>query len=358
MLENERQTIDADYPASGEGRRHQRQRRPIIPVLVGGDQHGMVDDEKIGVRSRQAISLIVMTRRGPRQLQESVRRAVASAERLQFPAHLSERRVMLVTGIITDNMKDRVVGAEAGQGVDMGVGVVTGEISLFQPEKSVDAKLLAENRFQVVTRKMRVTIGVEEALGRGKYRPSSVTLDTSPFKDESHRCKSRRAEGAGLMEQSGNPVIVTCRKLEAPSVETEIEEQRSTGVLHGYRAEIPRPGVVGRQLMDANAAPVGARRSETSLHPFRVGTDHQRYLLPADLPDDFGKDRFHQIQAGGPVAPGVGPCQQHTVLLFPLGGEPPHRSVSHRTTLRVIGRIHPRHAVPAAHCIRILYMIK
>jgi predicted Abi (CAAX) family protease len=47
---------------------------------------------------------------------------------------------MLVGRIATGNVDNRVFGAEARQGIHVGVGVVPCKVAVFQPEKSVRSK--------------------------------------------------------------------------------------------------------------------------------------------------------------------------------------------------------------------------
>ena len=51
---------------------------------------------------------------------------------------------MDVVGVLTLHIDDSVVGAESGQGVDVGVGVVTQEEAIVEPKDTLCAKVVEE----------------------------------------------------------------------------------------------------------------------------------------------------------------------------------------------------------------------
>ena len=47
---------------------------------------------------------------------------------------------MLVTRVVACHMDDSVIGTETRQSIDMGIGVVSCQVAVFQPEKTVCAE--------------------------------------------------------------------------------------------------------------------------------------------------------------------------------------------------------------------------
>ena len=70
-----------------------------VGLIVGGHQYSTVNDQVVGVSSRQAIALVV-DGAGQRQFQQTVRTPIERAETLQFLFHLVQVWMVLVASRI------------------------------------------------------------------------------------------------------------------------------------------------------------------------------------------------------------------------------------------------------------------
>ena len=75
-----------------------------------------------------------------------------------------------------------VVGAETGEGVDVGVGVVLLETAVVQPEYALGVEAALEFCLYVVGGV--AAVGVEVALGGGEYGALTVAFDAAAFEFE------------------------------------------------------------------------------------------------------------------------------------------------------------------------------
>lgn len=119
--------------------------------FVGGisenrDENRAVDDQEVCIAGREATAIGGIHRSRPRQGQESKRIAVRLAKPSQLSGHCRERFIVLVPGIVAALEEDRAVGCEAGEGIDMGVGVIPGQCSVRQPQDGVDSEGLLQDR--------------------------------------------------------------------------------------------------------------------------------------------------------------------------------------------------------------------
>jgi hypothetical protein len=73
----------------------------------------------------------------PRQWEQTVRLAIARAQRCDFVGHRLQFGVMRVRGVIASLEHDGIGCREAGEGVDVGVGVVAFQVTVVQPEHAV-----------------------------------------------------------------------------------------------------------------------------------------------------------------------------------------------------------------------------
>jgi len=74
---------------------------------------------------------------GPGKRNHPVGTAFQRPERLQLPGHTLQRPVMLVGRIVAGGVDNGVAGAEAREGVHVGVGIIPGQVSGFQPQNAL-----------------------------------------------------------------------------------------------------------------------------------------------------------------------------------------------------------------------------
>ena len=98
------------------GRETPRRGRISLIISIAGHQHRTVHDEKIGIRSRQTLPVIICRCRH-RQPQQPVWRTVGRAQRLQFTLHGRKALEVAIRMVITTHIYDRIVGTKARQSI-------------------------------------------------------------------------------------------------------------------------------------------------------------------------------------------------------------------------------------------------
>ena len=154
MLANEDAAIDADDLAVGEGIvQHLGSTLVIVRLIVGRIEYCTIDDEEVGVGGRQTLVAFAgycigkvrfEDGSGKRKSQEAEGFAIDGAKPFELLFHLLQGLVMDIVRIFALHIDDGVVGAESGQGVDVGVGVVTQEEAIVEPKDTLCAKVVEE----------------------------------------------------------------------------------------------------------------------------------------------------------------------------------------------------------------------
>ena len=229
---------------------------------------------------------------------------------------------MLVGGIVALDIEDGVVGGETGERVDMGIGIVAGEVAVVDPQDAVGSERVAQIVFNLSAREVAVAVGGEEALGGGEYRAAAVAFDGASFEHEAETVVERGAEHTGAGELGGDEVVEACGEFESPAVEAEVDEADAVvAVDHGDRSEITRPCVVGGYLTEkyARAVDVG----QIFFRNTDVGRYHNQYgAAVGDGACDVAVAACDIVEHVSPVGVGVGPCYEHGAGGFPFGGHP------------------------------------
>jgi len=88
---------------------------------------------------------------------------------------------MRVIFIIAAGEGDGVIRAKPRQRVDVGIGVVAGQIFLVKPEHPFRAQVFLQALFYGWLRQTRVAVVVEQALPRGHDSAKPVAFDTAAF---------------------------------------------------------------------------------------------------------------------------------------------------------------------------------
>ena len=118
----------------------------VVGVVEGGDEDERVGDVEVGVAGGQALAF-EEDGRGHGEFDDLEGLAFVGAVRLRKAAEavevLGEREVVLVGGVGLDAGEDGVFGDEAGDVVDVAVGVVAGAAAV-EPEGLVDAEVVVE----------------------------------------------------------------------------------------------------------------------------------------------------------------------------------------------------------------------
>ena len=107
-------------------------------TAVSRHQNRAIDDQMVGIGSRQAASL-VDDRLRPGQGVQGVRHAGGRAQGFQFFAHARKFVVVAVRGVRTGLEHDGVIRCEARQRIDVGIGIVAFEVAVIEHEHAARA---------------------------------------------------------------------------------------------------------------------------------------------------------------------------------------------------------------------------
>ena len=140
VLANEGIAVPADRVAGGMGLIDGRAGRLVgFGQAVCGEKHSLIHHEIIGIGGGQAFTFFVVNGRGHRHSYQPVRFALGRAESLDLLFHTLQSGIMLVGRVGAFHIKNGIIRAKAGEGVDMAIGVVTCKIKLCEPEEMVHA---------------------------------------------------------------------------------------------------------------------------------------------------------------------------------------------------------------------------
>src|ERR1017187_6801706 len=117
--------VDADDFAGGKAGGDDVEGVAILRIIEGGDEDERVGDVEVGVAGGEALAGKV-DRRGHGKLDDLERLAAKAAEAAEAVEVFGEEEMVLVGGVGFDAGEDGVFGDEAGDVVDVAVGVVAG----------------------------------------------------------------------------------------------------------------------------------------------------------------------------------------------------------------------------------------
>lgn len=140
MLQNQGAAVDADYFPVRKQCFYNPQGFLILRRLVDRYQNCTVEDQKIGVGSRQPVPIGREAGVGPGQRYKPVGFAGKGTERLQFAFHGLQGGKVFVMGLVAAYVGNGIGCAQARQCVNVRVGVVAGEISVMQPKHLLQPK--------------------------------------------------------------------------------------------------------------------------------------------------------------------------------------------------------------------------
>ncbi len=170
----------------------------------------------------------------------------------------------------------------------------------------------------------RVAVRVEEAgLGR-QQRPAALDIDRSPLEDDSW-LEERFAHLLG--DAGGNDIvgvvgwILVSPGIVAPVVDRAFPLARPVAN-DVIGAVIPAPGIVGRVVMEENAARIDAslREQETDTAGELLVSDiDPDQLRGGEVLDHLGKDARNRLKGSWPTGLFVGPGEPSRLVRFPLG---------------------------------------
>ena len=91
---------------------------------------------------------------------------------------------MLIGGVGALHVGDGIVRAEASEGVDVAVGVVTGEVAVVKPQDTIGMEVMQQTLLDLLAVEVGVTVGGQQTLAGGQENAASVALDAATFQNE------------------------------------------------------------------------------------------------------------------------------------------------------------------------------
>jgi hypothetical protein len=334
--------VDADDLAGGEAGGDDVESVAVVAVVEGGDEDEIVGDVEVGVAGRETLAF-EDDRFGHGKLHDLEGLVFEVAEGAEAVEVFGEGKVILVAGVGLDTGEDLVFGDEAGDVVDVAVGVVAGA-AFVEPENLFNAQVGVEGLLEVLAGGGFVAeAGValldvaEEALFGGEQEAGSVGVDAAAFEDE--------AVGAAFGEEDlgfdlgdvvvlgdvvGDLVVAAVVVVLGPGVELPVSggEEAGDGGVEGLGldedgAGVAEPDPVGGPGVEVDAGHVGAAALEDGGGAaFGVGVvdEDVEVFDVGEMAADFGVDPGDGLEFAGPVVGVVGPGDPGGGVGGPLGG--------------------------------------
>jgi hypothetical protein len=331
--------VDADHFAVREATGDDVEGVAVVAVVEGGDKDERVGDVEVGVAGGEALAFEDYGRwHGEFDRVEGLVFEVAeAAEAVEV---FGEGKMVFVAGVGLDAGEDFIFADEAGDVVDVAVGVVAGA-ALVEPEDFFDAEVGLKGLFEVFSGfGFGAEAGVaflnfgEEALLSGEEEAGAVGIDAAAFEDQAVGFGfGIFGVGVDLGLELGDvvvagdvlgdlvvaaPVVVLGPGVELPVGDGEV----ACGVFDEDGAGVAEPDAIGLPLVKVEAGEVGSGSAEVADGAiFGVGIvdqDVDGFDL-GEVADDFGVDPGDGLEFSGPVFGVVGPRDPGGGVGGPLG---------------------------------------
>ena len=327
--------VDSDDLASGETLGEEVEGVAVVGVVEGGDEDDGVGDVEVGVAGGEAL-VFEEDGFGHGEFADVEGLAVEVAGLAEADEVFGEGQVIFVGGVGLDAGEDGVFPDEAGDVVDVAVGVVSGGAAV-EPEGVFDAEIVVEGLFEgLAGLRLVAEAGVafldfaEEAFFGGEEDAGSVGVDASAFEDEALGAFGGLGLGAELLDGVefgyvvGDEVVAAVIVVLGPGVELPVGEgEVAGGILEEDGAGVAEPDAVGGPVVEVEAGHVGSVAAE---HSGGAGLFGQAVYEEVDvfdageMADDFGVDPGDGLELVGPVFGVVGPGEPGSGVGCPLGG--------------------------------------
>lgn len=192
---------------------------------------------------------------------------------------------MGVVGVVALHISNGVVGAKAGEGVDVSISVVAEEVAVVEPENSSGLESLEEKGLDVSPAVLRIAVGVEQTLGSGEDSTLTIALDAAALEDKVLIVNVVAVDEVVGMDKAIDGIVVVGRELVAPAIELEIKEF-VLAILHdGDKAVVASPGIVDGTLLEGDITESFLRQLfvEQGRERGAVGTSDEERLGGANL---------------------------------------------------------------------------
>ena len=243
---------------------------------------------------------------------------------------------MGIAGVIAAHVGQGLGVAEAHQGVDVGVGVVAGQLAVLQPQHPLGSQVLDQGGFDGGAVQVGIALGREQAGAGGEQGAGPIGFDAAPLQHHRHLLPPGWAKDPRRAGRGGGPVVATGLVFAAPAVEAEIQQHRPLAawgfpeiggcLKHRDWPVVAGPGVLGGALDQPQ--PMGeAFGCELLLQWCQGGAGFSGVVGEQQHRGVAGNRRAeplvagaHRIQVGRPITIGPRPGHQHGPLGFPFRG--------------------------------------
>ena len=134
MAAQKGQAINARYLTVGKSLPDDLDGDAVLLAPIHRRQYRSVDDEKVRIRCRNPMALFIVVCLGPGKGKQPIRPAFGGSEGPELLGHCFKGTVVLVGWVVTCRVDDRVIGAEPCQGVHMRIGIIPGQVTVFDPK--------------------------------------------------------------------------------------------------------------------------------------------------------------------------------------------------------------------------------
>ena len=356
--------VDGDHFALGQQRGDDLQGYAVVGVVEDRDQHQVVGYIKVGVAGGQARSFVV-DRLGHGQLDYAERAAFLVGGGVQAGQVLGQRGEVGVLAVGFHGGYDGVGADEAGDVIDVSVGIVAGDAAV-EPDYFADPQVVGEDGFEAAAVEAGIArlLATQQALLGGEHGSVAVHVNAAAFEHDAVLLVLHdhgRLPG-GKLEQRGDvggkegvllPVGVLGPGVELPVSDGQrAGEVAELGALGGaseaagvgvalaadeYRTGVAGPDAVGRPAVKRYLSEIRAHCSQNFLRlgfRLRVVHDDANLLDTGKLADDLGVDPGDGLEASGPVVGVVRPGDPGGGVGLPLG----RHAVAERRRLERLGQ--------------------
>ena len=318
---NEFVTVDRNDFAAREARGDDRVGLGVAFFLAEiRHEHRAVDDEKIRVAGRHRLA-VKGERLGHGQLNDVELLAFRSPEHLQTLQVFREDFVVRVALVGLDHGDETVGFVETRDVVDMAIGVVTDD-AIAHPQHLRNAEVVLEVLLDLLARKVRVAVFIEQALLAGEEQALAIHLDGATFEDH---VVFETAQLELLCDERRDGVVeIVGRVFAAPSGVHPIGDGELTGlgILDEDRTVIAAPRVIRRVIVEGNLGQIGARFGDERPSAFlkRLGDVDAHLFEAADLRNNASEHIRNRAELPRPRGAFMRPREPDGGLRSPLGG--------------------------------------
>jgi hypothetical protein len=243
-------------------------------------------------------------------------------------------------GVVFDGEDDGIGVGEAGEVVDVAVGVVARDAAV-EPDGALDAEPAFEEGFVLFAGEAGVALldGAEEALFGGEEETLAVDVDGAAFEDDAAAVpKGEFGPDAGGAGGEFAGAVVACQfGYFAQPLKCHLTAAHGVGALDEQGAEVAGPTAVGGGVDEGDAVVPGAGSWQgacAGLGAQVAGNEDPHVFVAREDADDLAVEVRDGFELAGPVGGLMGPGEPGGGVRFPLGGHAEGGGAHGRSSVR------------------------